>query len=338
MPRSLNIDLCINDSNLWNKFAMTHHFVIEALFPKMIDQTTIITNSIDNADYIYVDVFPTFTILNYLSSSQKCELALQYIDIMNKTGLINRENIFMIKAFPFNEFLFEHLIGIEATYDITDDNQMIIPYYSNFNEIPYDSISPNNRTYSLFLAASYRRKRVEIFDAMKEIPNSKPILLDRENEANLSELNRQTPLLMSHSKFCIIPTGDSPSSKRLYDAIMHGCVPVIISDDLEFPFSKQFDWDKAIVKIPEAQIGQMKNIIMHITDAEYHSLFQNLMDLRELVRFDKGSTPENGVGSILWDLYYYGLEHQNEKHMIHEKQKQRLINSIPNLQKCARGE
>jgi hypothetical protein len=39
------------------------------------------------------------------------------------------------------------------------------------------------------------------------------------------------------SIFCPVPVGDSPSSKRMYDALVLGCIPVILSDDLVWAFS-----------------------------------------------------------------------------------------------------
>ena len=40
------------------------------------------------------------------------------------------------------------------------------------------------------------------------------------------------------SVFCPIPVGDSPSSKRMYDVMHLGCIPVVLSDDLVWAFSK----------------------------------------------------------------------------------------------------
>ncbi|XWS51133.1 hypothetical protein CRYUN_Cryun12cG0150600 [Craigia yunnanensis] len=41
---------------------------------------------------------------------------------------------------------------------------------------------------------------------------------------------------MASSKFCLNIAGDTPSSNRLFDAIVSHCVPVIISDEIELPF------------------------------------------------------------------------------------------------------
>jgi hypothetical protein len=40
-----------------------------------------------------------------------------------------------------------------------------------------------------------------------------------------------------NSVFCPVPVGDSPSSKRMYDAMHVGCIPVVLSDDLVWAYS-----------------------------------------------------------------------------------------------------
>ena len=44
---------------------------------------------------------------------------------------------------------------------------------------------------------------------------------------------------MAGSLFCACPEGDSPSAKRQYDAILTGCIPVIVSDDLMYAYSTE---------------------------------------------------------------------------------------------------
>lgn len=49
------------------------------------------------------------------------------------------------------------------------------------------------------------------------------------------------PLGMRAATFCPCPGGDSPSAKRMFDAVLAGCVPVILSEDFVWPLSKEFD-------------------------------------------------------------------------------------------------
>ncbi|KAK3040842.1 hypothetical protein RJ639_029186 [Escallonia herrerae] len=47
---------------------------------------------------------------------------------------------------------------------------------------------------------------------------------------------------MRASKFCLHPAGDTPSSCRLFDAIVSHCVPVIVSDKIELPYEDEIDY------------------------------------------------------------------------------------------------
>lgn len=47
---------------------------------------------------------------------------------------------------------------------------------------------------------------------------------------------------MRSSRFCLHPAGDTPSSCRLFDAIVSHCVPVIISDKIELPFEDDLNY------------------------------------------------------------------------------------------------
>jgi len=41
--------------------------------------------------------------------------------------------------------------------------------------------------------------------------------------------------------FCPCPGGDSPSAKRHFDALIAGCIPIILSEDFVWPFTTEFD-------------------------------------------------------------------------------------------------
>lgn len=64
-------------------------------------------------------------------------------------------------------------------------------------------------------------------------------------------------VLMHLATFCPCPEGDSPSAKRQYDALLAGCVPVVLSDDALWAFSKEhgfgeLDETQFALRIPEA--------------------------------------------------------------------------------------
>jgi hypothetical protein len=46
---------------------------------------------------------------------------------------------------------------------------------------------------------------------------------------------------MRSATFCPCPGGDSPSAKRMFDAVNAGCIPIILSHDYVWPFTKEAD-------------------------------------------------------------------------------------------------
>ncbi|KAL2898173.1 putative arabinosyltransferase ARAD1 [Bienertia sinuspersici] len=55
---------------------------------------------------------------------------------------------------------------------------------------------------------------------------------------------RQASRRMGTSRFCLNTAGDTPSSNRLFNAIVSHCVPVIISDNIELPYEDVLDYSE----------------------------------------------------------------------------------------------
>jgi len=73
--------------------------------------------------------------------------------------------------------------------------------------------------------------------------------------SNMTFLDRVDFGHVVHSSvFCPIPRGDSWSSKRLFTAILGGCIPVLLSDAMPLPFAQAVDLRGAMLWVPEAQM------------------------------------------------------------------------------------
>jgi len=55
------------------------------------------------------------------------------------------------------------------------------------------------------------------------------------------ELGSTYPRGMHMATFCPCPTGDSASAKRMFDAVLAGCIPLILSDDFVWPFTTEIE-------------------------------------------------------------------------------------------------
>ena len=59
--------------------------------------------------------------------------------------------------------------------------------------------------------------------------------------------------LMQAAVFCFVPAGDTPTSRRLFDAMISGCLPVVISDHIgkHLPFSSVIPYYDFMFKVQE---------------------------------------------------------------------------------------
>lgn len=62
--------------------------------------------------------------------------------------------------------------------------------------------------------------------------------------------------LLGRSIFCLAPRGITPWTIHLYVAILAGCIPIILSDDIELPFQEFVSWPTFSVKWPMGQVDR----------------------------------------------------------------------------------
>ena len=70
---------------------------------------------------------------------------------------------------------------------------------------------------------------------------------------------------MLHSTMCLVPEGDSPTSRRLFDALASGCVPVVFCDApriaRNLPFKTVVEWPSvAVFAGPLPCVGKRKDV------------------------------------------------------------------------------
>uniref|UniRef100_A0A6N2LMJ6 Exostosin GT47 domain-containing protein n=1 Tax=Salix viminalis TaxID=40686 RepID=A0A6N2LMJ6_SALVM len=84
---------------------------------------------------------------------------------------------------------------------------------------------------------------------------------------------------MRKSIFCLSPAGDTPSSARLFDAIVSGCIPVIVSDELELPFEGILDYRKIALFVSSSdavQPGWLLDFLKGVSLAQIQGMQRNL--------------------------------------------------------------
>jgi len=93
---------------------------------------------------------------------------------------------------------------------------------------------------------------------------------------------------MDHSKFCIIPRGNTPWTRRFFDAVVRGCVPAVLSDPVSFPFERLLDYTRMTIKLPEMWAERLAPELRAINDSAIQPLHTALQAYWPAFVYDKG--------------------------------------------------
>lgn len=107
---------------------------------------------------------------------------------------------------------------------------------------------------------------------------------------------------MSTSKFCLNIAGDTPSSNRLFDAIVSHCVPVIISDDIELPFEDVLDYSEFCVFVRAADAakkGFLLRLLRGISRDEWTKMWMMLKKVTRHFEYQYPSRSGDAV-QMIW--------------------------------------
>ncbi|KAL5537793.1 hypothetical protein UlMin_042233 [Ulmus minor] len=107
---------------------------------------------------------------------------------------------------------------------------------------------------------------------------------------------------MRSSKFCLHPAGDTPSSCRLFDAIVSHCVPVIVSDQIELPFEDELDYNQfsLFFSFKEAlEPGYMVDKLRKFPKGKWVEMWTQLKNVSQHFEFQYPPKKEDAV-NMLW--------------------------------------
>jgi len=114
-----------------------------------------------------------------------------------------------------------------------------------------DKAIPYNANYSL----GVRQYIVEHFSAVE----GWLISAKSDPQAYHSELLRST--------MCIAPAGWELWSVRFFESMLLGCIPVIVTDDIQLPFQSQIDYSAFTVKVAEADVPRLPEVLAQVSPA-----------------------------------------------------------------------
>ncbi|MQL77800.1 hypothetical protein Taro_010224 [Colocasia esculenta] len=107
---------------------------------------------------------------------------------------------------------------------------------------------------------------------------------------------------MRFSKYCLNVAGDTPSSNRLFDAIVSHCVPVIISDEIELPYEDVLDYSEFCVFVRTSDAlkkGFLINLMRSINREEWSRMWSKLKEVQGFFEFQYPSRKDDAV-QMIW--------------------------------------
>ena len=141
---------------------------------------------------------------------------------------------------------------------------------------------------------------------------------------------------MRSSEFCLHPAGDTPSSCRLFDAVLSLCIPVIVSDNIELPFEGMVDYTDFSVFVsvsnalqPNWLVGYLRSFSKDLKDR----FRADMARVQPIFEYDNGHpggigpVPADGAVNYIWKKVHQKLPVIREA-IIREKRKPEGV-SIP---------
>ena len=117
------------------------------------------------------------------------------------------------------------------------------------------------------------------------------------------DCNRQCyKRMMRRSTFCLCPRGWSPWTLRAYQAMMVGCIPVVMADEIEFPYENYLDWSKLSIKIAERDVNKTLEILRGIPQDVIEDKRSEIDKVWRMVAWQKPTKPGDAFHSVMKEL------------------------------------
>ncbi|KAJ6802758.1 putative arabinosyltransferase ARAD1 [Iris pallida] len=214
------------------------------------------------------------------------------------------------------------------------EKDLILPYVANVDFCDARCVSetqPKRRTLLFFRGRLKRNAGGKIRSKLVEVlQDNEGVTIEEGSAGAAGKESAQTG--MRRSIFCLSPAGDTPSSARLFDAIVSGCIPVIVSDELELPFEGILDYRKIALFVSSrdaVQPGWLVQFLKGISSDQIKEMQANLVKYSRHFLYSSPSQPL-GPEDLTWRMIAGKL--LNIK--LHIRRSQRVVKESRSLCTC----
>ncbi|CAA7394751.1 unnamed protein product [Spirodela intermedia] len=154
---------------------------------------------------------------------------------------------------------------------------------------------------------SSQRSKLAFFAGSINSPVREMLLRAWENDSEISvhhgRLPTPYPEALLSSKFCLHVKGFEVNTARIADAIFYGCVPVIIANHYDLPFSDILNWKSFSLVVATLDIPLLREILRGLTSEEYLQMHENLLKVRKHFRWHLNPQDYDAFHMVLYELW-----------------------------------
>ncbi|TVU36565.1 hypothetical protein EJB05_18503, partial [Eragrostis curvula] len=186
------------------------------------------------------------------------------------------------------------------------EKDVILPYVPNVDLCDSKCVSETQSKRNILLFFRGRLKRNAggkiRSKLVAELKGVEDIVIEEGSAGAVGKVAAQNG--MRKSLFCLSPAGDTPSSARLFDAIVSGCIPVIISDELELPFEGILDYRKIALFVSSSDAVQPGWLVKYLRGIDAKRVNEMQSNLVKYSRHFLYSSPAQPLGpeDLTWRM------------------------------------
>ncbi|KAF5810079.1 putative xylogalacturonan beta-1,3-xylosyltransferase [Helianthus annuus] len=304
----------------------------------------------EEADLFYVPFFTTISF--FLLEKQQCKAlyreALKWVtDQPAWKRSEGRDHIFPIHhpwSFKTVRKFVKNAIWLLPDMDSTGnwykpgqvslEKDLILPYVPNLDlcDAKCLSESASKRTTLLYFRGRLKRNAGGKIRSKlgAELGNADDVIIEEGSAGEAGKIAAQTG--MRKSVFCLSPAGDTPSSARLFDAIVSGCIPVIVSDELELPFEGILDYRKIALFVSSSDAVQPGWLLTYLRSIKPTQIREMQDNLAKYVRHFLYSHPAQPLGPE--DLVWRMMAGKLINIKLHTRRSQRVVKESRSICLC----
>ncbi|KAK1264113.1 putative glycosyltransferase [Acorus gramineus] len=151
------------------------------------------------------------------------------------------------------------------------------------------------------------RKKLAFFAGSINSPVREKLLQAWRNDSDIliNEGRLSTPYAdgLLESKFCLHVKGFEVNTARIADALYYGCVPVIIANHYDLPFSDILNWKSFSVVVATLDIPLLKTILNNIGSEEYLKLLRNVLRVRKHFKWNLSPVEYDAFYMVMYELW-----------------------------------